>query len=77
MHKINLNHQNIASRQDNRDDELVASSLPALHTIIIMIIKASEWEREKGGLVTMYDDEAQNYNNLCICAVQYDGTAQY
>jgi hypothetical protein len=23
--------------------------------------------------VTMYDDEAQNYNNFCICVVQYDG----
>lgn len=34
-------------------------------------------DESEGWNLTMYDDEAQNYNNLCICVVQYDGKAQY
>lgn len=74
LHEINLKYHDKRQRERERARrgvwifELVASPLAALHIIIIIIIKA---------MVTMYDDEAQNHNNLCICVVQYDGTAQY
>ena len=67
MHKINFftkkKAKNIASRENTKHSK---------KKLVLAIINMM-----KRGMVTMYDDEAQNYNNFCICVVQYDGAAQY